>query len=121
MQKQLPFFPENTKLINSSLGYRKQDGYVYYLHNGNPIYCHSETDRNGYRFCLGNLIMNNLCSITELSESLGENRKNIERYAKVLREKGSSWFFARKETRGQCHKVTGEKLLSIQEKLNKGV
>jgi hypothetical protein len=70
MQKQLPFFPSNTKLINSSLGYRKQDGYVYYLHNGNPIYCHSEADRNGYRFYLGNLIMNNLCSTTH-----GSSRK----------------------------------------------
>ena len=28
-------------------------------------------------------------------------------------------FFSRKETRGQCHKVTKEKLLSIQEKLDK--
>ena len=120
MQIQLPFFPENTKYINSSVGFRKQAGYVYYLHNGNPIYCHAEDDRNGYRFSLGNLIVNNLCSITELSSALGENRKNIERYAQALRKKGASWFFSRKETRGQCYKVTEEKLSSIQEKLEKG-
>ena len=120
MQLQLPFFPEGTKYINSNVGFCKQANYVYYLHNGSPIYCHSEDDHNGYRFCLGNLVVNNLCSIRELSEALGEHRKNMERYAKAYREKGASWFFSRKETRGQCYKVTEEKRRSIQEKLDKG-
>jgi transposase len=120
MQIQLPFFPEETKLINSSVGFRKQDGFIYYLHNGNPIYCHKEDDRQGYRFSLASLVSNHLCNIRELSEALGEHRKNIERYAKALDEKGASWFFARKETRGSCHKVTQEKQASIQEKLDRG-
>jgi biotin operon repressor len=120
MQTQLPFFPENVKLINSTLGFRKQDGFVYYLHNGNPIYCHGEHDRNGYRFILGNLVTNSLCTITELSEALGEHRKNIERYAKAFREKGASHFFSRKETRGQCYKVTDEVLSQIQIRLDEG-
>jgi hypothetical protein len=62
MQLQLPFFPEGTKYINSSVGFRKQANYVYYLHNGSPIYCHSEDDHNGYRFCLGNLVVLLNCS-----------------------------------------------------------
>jgi hypothetical protein len=41
MQIQLPIFPTDTKLINQSVGFREQDGIVYYLHNGNPIYCHA--------------------------------------------------------------------------------
>jgi hypothetical protein len=96
MQTQLPFFPSETKLINPTLGLREQEGYVYYLHNGNPIYCHSKADRNGYRFISGNLICNQLCSIRELSEALGENRKNIERYAQRFREKGAGDFFPAK-------------------------
>ncbi|GHT62340.1 hypothetical protein AGMMS50239_15400 [Bacteroidia bacterium] len=120
MQLQLPFFPKNTKLINNSLGIREQDDFVYYLHNGNPIYCHSKEDRNGYRFIVGNLIFNQLCSIKELSEALGEGRKNIERYAKSFREKGADYFFARKETRGTCHKVTESLLRAIQLKLDAG-
>jgi biotin operon repressor len=120
MQAQLPFFPENTKLITSTLGFRKQDGFVYYLHNGNPIYCHNEDDRNGYHFILGNLVVNNLCTISELSKSLGERRRNIERYAKSFRENGASHFFSRKETRGQCYKVTDEVLSKIQTLLDKG-
>jgi transposase len=78
------------------------------------------SDKNGYRFILGNLVVQGLCSITELSEALGEHRKNVERYAKTFRDKGASYFFSRKETRGQCYKVTEEKLGFIQEKLDLG-
>ena len=121
MQSQLAFFPEQTKLINDCVGFREQDGTVYYLHNGNPIYCHSTSDRNGYRFSLANLVVNKLCTISELSEALGEGRKNIERYAKAYREKGAGWFFERKERRGQCYKMTEEKLATVQEGLNSGM
>jgi DNA-binding NarL/FixJ family response regulator len=55
-----------------------------------------------------------------LSKSLGERRKNIERYAKTFREEGASYFFSRKETRGQCYKVTDEVLSKIQTMLDEG-
>jgi biotin operon repressor len=121
MQQQLPFFPENTKYINSTLGVFEKDLYVYYLHNGSPIFCHSKTDRNSYRFIVGNLICNKMCTISEFHESLGEARKNIERYAKTFREKGAEHFFSRKETRGQCYKMTAELLSEIQMRLDDGV
>ena len=94
MQSQLAFFPEQTKLINDCVGFREQDGTVYYLHNGNPIYCHSTSDRNGYRFSLANLAVNKLCTISELSEALGEGRKNIERYAKRIEKKRQAGFLS---------------------------
>jgi hypothetical protein len=121
MQTQLPLFPSNTKLINDSVGFREQDGTVYYLHNGNPVYCHAKDDRNGYRFSLANLVVNRLCTISELCLALGEGRKNIERYAKAYRDHGSGYFFARKERRGQCYKMTSEKLSSIQRELDSGL
>ena len=120
MQLQLPFFPEHTKLINSTLGIFEKEGFVYYLHNGSPIYCHEKEDRNGYRFIAGNLIHNKLCTISEFHEALGEARKNIERYAKTFREKGSAYFFSRKETRGQCYKMTEELKKEIQSRLDAG-
>jgi len=121
MQTQLPFFPENTKLINNSVGFREQDGTVYYFHNGNPIYCHFNEDRNGYHFALANLVVNKLCSISELSEAFGERRKNIERYAKAFREHGTGHFFSRVERRGQCYKMTPSKLSVIQAELDSGL
>jgi biotin operon repressor len=120
MQLQLPFFQSGTKLINDSLGYYAKDDFVYYVHNGNPIYCHQKDDRNSYRFILGNLVHNKLCTIRELHESLGEARKNIERYAQTFREKGASHFFSRKETRGQCYKITPELQKDIQRLLDEG-
>jgi len=120
MQRQLPFFPSETRLINITLGYYEKDDFVYYLHNGNPIYCHAKGDKNSYRFILGNLVTNKLCTITDLHESLGEPRKNIERYAKTFREKGAGYFFARKETRGQCYKMTKDLLETIQSLMDEG-
>jgi hypothetical protein len=61
-----------------------------------------------------------LCSITELTEALGEGRKNIERYAKTFREKGASHFFSRRETRGQCYKLTESLRSEIQSCLDEG-
>ena len=121
MQTQLPFFPTGTRLINSTVGFREQDGTVYYLHNGNPIYCHGKDDRHGYRFILANLVMNKLCRICELCEALGEGRKNIERYVKAYREQGAGYFFERKERRGACYKMTSEKLSAIQTDLDHGL
>jgi len=120
MQTKLPFFPSNTKMINSWVGLFERDGTVYYLLSGDPIYCHSKDDRDGYRFALANLTVNKLCTISELSAALGEGRRNIERYAKAFREHGTGYFFNRVETRGQCHKMTPEKLSVIQSELDSG-
>lgn len=114
----MPIFPNNTKLINNTLGFRKQDDMVFYLHNGSPILCHQEDDLNNYRYILANLVENKLCTITELSKALGVNRRNIERYVKSLRDKGPDWFFHRQERRGQCHKLTEEKLAEAERLIN---
>ena len=118
MQMQIPIFPTDTKLINNTLGFRKQEDMVYYLHNGSPIFCHQEQDWNNYRYILANLVENRLCNIKELSDALGVNRRNIERYVKTLREKGSDWFFNREEKRGDCYKLNSEKLKEAERLIN---
>ena len=120
MQLFLPIFPEKTRMINFKLGFQRLDDFVHYLVNGLPIYSHAVGDKNGYRYIMATLVNNKLCSITELSEALGVPRKNIERYAKALRDKGIEHFFNRKETRGQCHKFTPEKMRDAQQLLNQG-
>jgi hypothetical protein len=121
MQLPLPFIFSDIKYINSTLGLFEKDDFVYYLHNGSPIYCHRKNARNGYRFIVGNLIHNKLCTIGEFHASTGEARRNIERYAKSFREQGAEHFFSRKETRGQCHKVTESLMAEIQSKLDAGM
>ena len=88
MQMQLPIFPSSTKLVNSNVGVFEKDDFVYYLHNGSPIFCHDKNDLNSYRYILANMVLSRLCTPMELSRALGVNNRNIQRYAKTLREKG---------------------------------
>lgn len=120
MQQILPIFPDETRMVNYQVGFKQMDDFVHYFVNGMPVYCHEKDDKNGYRFVLATLVNHNFCSIKELSDALGVPRKNIERYAKALREKGMAHFFNRKETRGQCHKFTPEKMKDAQELLDDG-
>lgn len=120
MQRILPIFPDETKMVNNQVGFRQIDDFIHYFVNGMPVYCHEKDDKNGYRFVLATLVNNKFCQIKELSEALGVPRKNIERYAKALKEKGMAHFFNRKETRGQCHKFTPEKIKQAQELLDNG-
>jgi len=121
MQMQLPIFPENTRYINSCLGFFKKDSIIYFLHNGSPISCFQETDLQSYRYICGTLVVSGLCTNSELAKALGVNKKNIERYSKAYREKGSSWFLNRTERRGECYKLKSKELSTAQELLNNNV
>ena len=106
MQMQLPLFPVTTKLINHTVGVFSKDDFVYYLHNGSPVYCHSSDDMNSYRYITATMVNSGLCKAIEIATVLGVSARNIQRYAKTLREKGPDWFFNRKDERGQCYKMT---------------
>jgi len=116
----LPFFPEKTKMINSYVGFCLIGDTVHYLKHGESFYFHDKNSRNGYRFAIA-LLKNNVCRTQELMSAFGESRRNIERYAQSYRDHGADYFFWRKETRGQCHKVTPSLLLAIQSDLDLGL
>lgn len=118
MQMQLPIFPPSTKMINNSVGIFEKDDFVYYLHNGSPIFCHSKNDLNNYRYITGNLVNTGLCTPIEIARALGVSNRNIQRYAKALREKGPDWFFNRPSNRGSCHKLTDNKLQQAQKMID---
>ena len=82
MQMQMPIFPETTKLINGSVGFYQKEDFIYYLHNGSPIFCHYKDSMHNYHFILGNLVVSKLCQPSEISKSLGVSKRNVERYAK---------------------------------------
>jgi hypothetical protein len=120
MQMQLPLFPSETILINTCLGVIKKEEMVYYLHNGSPIFCHLATDISNYRYITGQLIVNGLCKPSELSKALGIAVVNFQRYAKSVREKGATWFFARKENRGKCYKLDEKSMEAAQASISSG-
>ena len=116
---QLPIFPQTTKLINSNVGFFERGDFVYYLHNGSPIYCHEKNDLNSYRFIIANLVVTGLCSPIDLARALGVSNRNMQRYAKTLREKGTDWFFNKEEKRGDAHKLTDDMLTEAQKLISK--
>lgn len=118
MQMQLPIFPASTKLINSNVGVFEKDDFVYYLHNGSPIHCHDKNDLHYYRYVVANLVVTKLCAPIEIANAFGVSNRNVQRYAKTLREKGPDWFFHREEKRGDAHKLTKEKLGDAQEMID---
>ena len=85
-----------------------------------PVYCYELNDMKGYRYVLATLVNHNFCSIIECSNALGVIRKNIERYAKDLRDKVMSHFFNRYETRGLCYKFTPVMMNQAQCRLDQG-
>lgn len=120
MQMQLPIFPETTKLINSSVGFFKKDDFIYYLHNGSPIFCHHVDSTNNYRYILGNLVESKLCHPSEISRALGISQRNVDRYAQKLREQGMESFFNQADHRGECYKMTVPLLVQAQQLLDAG-
>jgi predicted transcriptional regulator len=120
MQMQLPIFPATTKLINSSVGFFMKEDFIYYLHNGSPIFCHHIDNTNNYRYILGNLVVSKLCHPSEISNALGISQRNVERYAKKLREKGIESFFNQTDQRGECYKMTAPLFLQAQQLLDAG-
>lgn len=120
MQMLLPIFPSDTKLINSTLGFRQQDDTVYYLQNGLPIHCHGVEDVDSYRYITAMLVTNKICKASELADALGVKRRNIERYAQTLRQKGPHYFFNRKDNRGKTHRMTAGRMAEAQQCLDAG-
>ena len=118
MQMQLPIFPGTTKLVNPFVGLFEKDDFVYYLHSGSPVFCHDKNDLNSYRYIIANLVVTKLCTPGELGKALGVSNRNIQRYAKTLREKGTDWFFQRDEKRGDAHKLTTELMEEAQRLIN---
>ena len=120
MQLQLAIFPENTKLINYSVGFYKENEFVFYVHNGSPIFCHHVDSMNNYRYILANLVQSKLCSPREISVALGISQRNVERYAQKLRDHGMESFFNQIDHRGECYKMTEAVLLQAQQFLDQG-
>ena len=118
MQMQLPLFPKSCRLINTTTAVEEREEMVYYHHSGSVIYCHEKNDLQGYRYITANLVELGLCKPKEIADTFGVSNRNIQRYAKALREKGIGWFFGREERRGSCYKMSAEVMEHAQKYLD---
>ncbi|MFO8053781.1 MAG: helix-turn-helix domain-containing protein [Bacteroidales bacterium] len=120
MQLQLPLFPREAKLINEHVGVYQKDNMVHYIVNGMPIYSHSQGDINAFRFITSNLIFQGLCRKVEVERFFHVSEDSVYRYYKKFKAQGEEGFFGADARRGKAHKITGERRIRIQAKLDKG-
>lgn len=116
----LPIFPADTRMITSSLGVRTQEGTVFYLLSGMPIYSHPAVDLNKFRYFSSQLILQGLCRNTDIARVFHVSTESVKRYKKLLSEHGEQYFFREELRKGKSHKLLPDVLERIQEKLDKG-
>ena len=92
-QTHLPFFPEDTHLINSAIGFQKRNGMVYYFNGSMPVYQHSELDYKSFRLYTSQLVINGNSTQKEIANAFGVSEISVKRWVKRLREEGAQGFF----------------------------
>lgn len=119
MQLQLPIFPRDAQLINDHVGVYEQNDIIQYIVNGMPIYSHSKGDINAFRFITSNFIHQGLCRKVDIERFFNVSEDSVYRYHKKFIEQGGQGFFGDDARKGKAHKITGERRLRIQAKLDK--
>jgi hypothetical protein len=120
MQLQLPLFPASTTLVSDCLGVYQEDGLVQYIVNGLPVYAHPKGDINAFRYIISNFIHQRLCRKIDVQRCFGVSEDSVQRAYKKFVEKGETGFFGDDARKGKAHKITGDKRVAIQNKLDKG-
>ena len=120
MQLQLPLFPKEARLINDHVGVYEKDDIVQYIVNGMPIYSHAKDDVNAFRFITSNFICQGICRKIDIEKFFNVSEDSVYRYHKKFKEHGEQGFFGDDARKGKAHKITGDRRLRIQTKLDKG-
>jgi len=120
MQLKLPIFPHETKLFNPSFGVFCHDGFVYYLHCGQPVGMHADEDINSFRHKIASFIELGLCTQSEVVKTLHVSADSIRRSCKQYREDGEAAFFALDKRKGKSHKMLPQVIDRVQAQLNEG-
>ena len=115
----LPLFPYETEMITLTLGVKEQNGFVYYLHSGVPIFSHEIGDLPMFRYITSNLILQGLCCNQDIADTFHVSTDSVRLWKQILSEKGESAFFTEESRHGWSHKLLPDVLNRIQSKLDK--
>lgn len=114
-----PIFPPGMTLINSNLGFKKENGKIYYFCGNMPVFCHDENDQASFRMFTSQLYVNGNATQAEIVRAFGVTAISVKRSVKLFREKSLAGFFAQRETRGPSVLIPGV-LSDIQDRLDQG-
>jgi hypothetical protein len=116
----IPLFPKDCKMITLTLGVREENGTVFYLHSGMPIFSHLSGDMNMFRYITSNFILQGLCSNQDIVDAFHVSTDSVSRWKKKLSEQGETVFFRGEARHGRSHKLLPDVLDRIQRKLDEG-
>jgi len=114
----LPLFPIDTEYLTPTLGVYVEEGIVYYLHIGIPIFCHEESDLQNFRFITSNFLLRKLCKNTDVVRVFKVSVDSVRRWKKRLKEEGEGFFFSSEKRHGRSHKLLPDVKQRIQSKLD---
>ena len=118
-QVQLPMFPAGTTSITPELAFERREGKVVYFNGQLPVFTHGEEDLGAFRLYTSQLIINGTASQRQIVEAFGVPLVTVKRCVKRLREEGAGAFF-KPAQRKQGSKLTPERLVQVQELLDRG-
>jgi len=119
-QMLLPIFPSELTPINEKIGFRKEDGHVYYFNGMMPIFSHHEEDLPSFRFITAQLFVLGNASQAEIVRGFGISTVSMKRYVKRYRERGAGGFFERPRRRGPSV-LRKDMLENVQRLLDEGM
>lgn len=86
LQILLPLFPAEATMVNNRIGVQKKDKTVYYFSGSMPIFNHSESDIDSFRFITSQLITNGVCKQKEIVNCFGVSDISVKRWVKRYRQ-----------------------------------
>jgi transposase-like protein len=116
-QLQLPIFPTDSILINSTLAFKNDLGKVTYFYGNLPVFSHDENDIKAFRMITSQFYVNGSATQSEIAKAFGVTLMSVKRSVKLYRTQGINGFYAPRKTRGPVV-LTDVVLEKIQQSLN---
>ena len=92
----LPLFTEDISIINTCLGFKKENGIVYYFQGSIPFYQHAEDDYASFRLVTSQMVVNGIAKQRDIVKAFGVSSISVKRWVKKYKEEGASSFYKKK-------------------------
>jgi DNA-binding MarR family transcriptional regulator len=116
----LPLIPEGaTRISDLVTVYRSEKRWTYFM-GLTPIYAHAADDHRMFRLFTSMMIDSGTCRHTDIINTFGVSKSNVNRALKKLRKGGPEAFFQRKPGGRKGHVLTPQALEQAQALLDHG-
>ncbi len=115
-----PVFPTGIKYINSRIGVKTINNFVYYFNGNMPIYHHHKDDYRSFRYISSQMVELGNVKQVEIVKTFEVSKESVKRWVKVYRTKGATGFFETRKGKKKGSVLNDDLLRKIQSELNLG-